>query len=442
MTEMYSKLQQVYSLSVLSNAAFGFTFSNFSALQHFVTTIVHQTLSAPATQQLLGRGWVPVWGPVVFSNNPQASSVVADNTMMLLYNTAQHLFVIAIAGTNIKSTYGWFQEDFKVNAIVKWKDITGKSGSALEVIPAAIAEGTNTGLQILTRMKDSTGMSMIEALSGYLPKVKPGAELAVSGHSLGGALTPVMALYLKDTMTSWNKNHIVKVISAYPTAGPTAGNEAFARAVSKNIVYESRYNNIDVVPQGWQKSTLARVPEFYADYIMPPAGADPFNPLIGTLCTGAVLNTIDTSGRVPKPISYIQAEPWIPMTGHFDIATDETIRRKFANIGMVVPDPLKAYIPYLVNFARFLAQLGYQHLDAYHTQLGIKKFAGIYESVIAGDAPSGQSKAKARLEAIGKTVANLTGIHAFERLATAESAVLPDNSKTNKPAASLPMAEV
>src|SRR5690349_2063987 len=110
----YSLENQIHSLSSISNAAFDLQETSLSSLQTLTTTIVKNALSDTIIQGCIGN-WQLVWGPVVFSNNPNAATVVADNTMMLLYNPSpdgqtQDQFVVAIAGTNAVSMYGWFQE--------------------------------------------------------------------------------------------------------------------------------------------------------------------------------------------------------------------------------------------------------------------------------------------------------------------------------------------
>lgn len=412
MTATYTKIQQIHSLSVLSNAAFGYKFTDFQQMQTFVNTVVQQTLADKKVQQCLGSNWQPVWGPIVFCNNPNAAQVVADNTMMLHYSPSQNLFVIAIAGTNIYSMYGWFEEDLKVNKTVAWKDIIGHRVSILDN-SAAVSEGTAIGLNQLLKMTDKHGKTMIQALEAMLPNVNPGAEVAAAGHSLGGALAPAMAMYLKDTIKTWNSPSRVNTISAYPTAGPTAGNDAFAKHAEKNLEYKSMHNTLDVVPMAWQLDTIAQIPTIYGDNIAPPAGSTPFNTPIGMLCVAAAANTYHFALKtIPISNHYTQIQPWIGMPGTFDQKTDDEIKHKFKHLGLLIPEPLKQYIPFLVNTARFLAQMGYQHLDAYITQLGITTFNTQYDSVKDKYAPS--DKKKVRLEAIGKAMSKITGVRSLE----------------------------
>ena len=121
----YSQEQQIHSLSLLSNAAFGHTFPNSSTLQAFVEKVVSDTLNDSTIQGYIGSDWTVVWGPIVYSHNATAASLVADNTMILFYSPGQNLFVVAIAGTNIDSVYGWLQEDFAVNSLVTWQSVVG-----------------------------------------------------------------------------------------------------------------------------------------------------------------------------------------------------------------------------------------------------------------------------------------------------------------------------
>src|SRR5689334_7349381 len=122
----YPKEQQIHSLSLLSNAAFDLQEPDFTTLQGLTTSIVVDTLANSDVQKTIGTDWQLLWGPVVYSHNPNALSVVAANTMMLLYSASQNLFVVGIAGTNLASVYGWMQEDFQVNSLVNWGSIIKK----------------------------------------------------------------------------------------------------------------------------------------------------------------------------------------------------------------------------------------------------------------------------------------------------------------------------
>lgn len=391
---MYSKKELIHSISFLSNAAFDIQANSFDELQKDTTEIVNATLTNLDVQNDIGV-WTQVWGPVVFSNNPTSKTVVADNTMMLVYNKAENLFVVGIAGTNVVSTYGFFQEDFKVNNLVQWSDVVNKNISN----SGSIAEGTNLGLTILNDMMGpeltvnngkGPAVTMITALQNFIALADnniANAEIAVSGHSLGGALAPVMAMYLQDTAAGgWNNGNIT-TISAWPTAGPTPGNADFATYVAAQMGsnYQSYYNPLDVVPQAWQASTLELIPNLYKDYLDAPESSAPFYTPVGTLAVGASINRIHTQDTFPfvYVINYQQVMPWnvLPNSSYnADIQAD--LETKLIGAGtLIYSSSLHDYFPYLKFLLLFLNQMLYQHTKAYNSLLGIDDFMSKYSDI-------------------------------------------------------------
>lgn len=390
----YPKPQQIHSLSLLSNAAFDLIEPSSDVLQSKTTQIVTETINNDTIKSYIGN-WDLLWGPIVYSNNTSTEKVVADNTMMLLYNKDENLFVVAIAGTNAVSMYGWMQEDFGVNKLQKWKDITGKDVNK----KISIANGTNLGLQILLHKMEgdelqppyNTKVDMLTALKDYAQKnTITAAEIAVAGHSLGGALSPVMALYMQDTQDTWNTNNVDFTITTWPTAGPTPGNKEFAQYLSDSMGdnYNSLHNPIDVVPQAWQKESMVNIPTIYGTNIPTPKPDD--YSAVGTLVAAAYLRTIDTGSLIPYRIEYTQSEPWTALDGSaFDTKTDSDAETAaLAVTALYEPTGLSEYSPYLVFLFRFLAQLGFQHTKAYNTLLSISEFADefnvIKNSIVTG----------------------------------------------------------
>lgn len=393
MTPTYSKEQQIYSLSFSTNSASGLSWqqsdckSGFLAMQAYVTKVAQDVLAQTTT--LIGD-WSAVWGPIVFSENPTSNAVHADNTMGLYYNKLNNLFVIAIAGTNPISTFGWFTQDFSVNTLVSWESISGVSNSG------SIANGTSIGLHILLDMQDTNGNTLIETLSQYIVKNKipAGAEIAVTGHSLGGALSPTLALYLSDTKSNWDPSDKLS-ISTYPTAGPTPGDKDFAtyyeqQIKANKIAYNSKYNNIDVVPHAWQSTDLETIPSFYDNDIKPSSTDSPNQSILGSLVTlAAFIAMADKIVVVPHKNPYQQIQPSTALTGAFDHMTDLKIQAAIALIRAVdLPKNLKnLYLPVISQFARFVGQAATQHTTAYNSLLDIINFMTAYKTIITNNKP-------------------------------------------------------
>lgn len=413
----YPKEQVIHSFSSFSNAAFGVTsYNNVPDLENYATTIVKDAMANSTITNCIGTDWQLLWGPVIYSNEPNANVVVADNTMLMVYSPSQKLVIIAIAGTNIDSTYGWLKEDFNVSTMVPWQTVVGSGVNNNIPAAAAISEGTNLGLEALLSMQDSNNNTLIDALESLLAQTSTpsGLELAVAGHSLGGTLCPTMALYLQnittDSSLNWNTSGKVTTISAWPTAGPTPGESNFATYLPTCISYTSRFNTLDVIPQAWESDHLASIPSIYDTQITPVKGAVPADTVIGVLTTGAFLNSnqivVDGLKITVTQNDYQQAQPRTPITGSFSWVEDFKYSVGLGVIfdDLTVPQPLQQYQAYFTNFARFIVQMGYQHTTAYSTLLGIETVANEYTDIKNENNPEGKTVEDLHREAAARAM--------------------------------------
>lgn len=417
----YSPEQQIHSLSLITNAAFGLEFPNYAALESYTNQVIATTLTDDQEVQpqnnnniglnylgstAAGTAWQLVWGPIVFCNDQTASPIAADNTMALYYNASQSQFVVGIAGTNSVSMYGWKVEDFEVGNTVAWTTINPKSPAPSN---ALIAQGSSIGINNLLSLTDPNNgnRTMIQQLQYFLVNsVKgnsnfPYPAVAVAGHSLGGALTPLMALYLYETMSTWNTGtYKVKTITAYPTAGPTAGNLNFANYVqglpAASFVYVSKYNTLDVVPQAWQLDSMVTIPTLYNGNSDVYATTPP-ECIIGSLTLGAIASSINPGTLLFN--KYTQITPHISMTGTYlpvsqvvanGSPEEQELYKGANNIETIIAeintylilakkpnDNIGQYGYFLQNFIFFLLEAAYQHTTAYNatTMLNIQGLA-------------------------------------------------------------------
>lgn len=387
-------LKQIYSLSFSVNSASNLSWkqtdckSGMLEMQAYVKKVAADVLSQTAS--IIGN-WKAIWGPIVYANDSTSTSVHADNTMGMYYNSDENTMVIAIAGTNVNSPFGWFVEDFSVHTTKSWEIVTGVSGSG------NISHGTYVGLSILLGMKDANGDTVVTALKNFLTENPSltGMQVAVAGHSLGGALSPTLALYLLDTKSDWDSNNMTS-IGAFPTAGPTPGDEAFASYYEKQIAankiyYLSQHNAIDIVPHAWQKEDLEKIPTIYQDYIKQPSDANPSETITGTLASAAALNALATKNIIGVPVNrYQQISPSTTLQGTFDTEMDDVISKKLKYIALVLPSALGEYAVYLKNLARFAAQAAVQHTSEYHKLLDIVPFMAVYKKILAKNKPKNQ----------------------------------------------------
>ena len=386
-------LKQIYSLSFSVNSASGLSWSQNDCksgmieMQSYVTKVANDVLKE--TKGIIGD-WKAIWGPIVYANDPTSTSVHADNTMGMYYNEDENTIVIGIAGTNINSPYGWFVEDFSVNKTVSWELVTGAPNSG------NISNGTHIGLTILLNMTNKEDTSMLTALKNFLQDNShlQDVQVAVAGHSLGGALSPTLALYLVDKKKDWDPESRASV-GAFPTAGPTPGDEGFASYYEKQIAankiyYLSQHNALDVVPHAWEKGDLEKIPTIYEEYIKQPSDANPAETLTGTLATVAALNALSAKNIAGIPVNrYKQISPSTTLQGSFDTTIDDIISKKLKYIRLVLPLALGKYAAYLRNLVRFAAQAGTQHVTAYYSLLDVEAFMDAYKEILKNNKPSG-----------------------------------------------------
>jgi len=272
-------------------------------------------------QEQLGR-WEVVWGPAVVQ--PVKNGYVINAMYVAHSLDTPSWYVVSIAGTNPSSLFDWLFEDLLVKYQVPW--VFGTEPNA------KIALGTAIGLDIILAAKPggdrpNAGKILIEFLKD-LPEKDIG--LCVTGHSLGGALSPTLALLLKNIQLRWDSECKAK-ISAMSTAGPTAGNSAFSQYSDGILKEVTRYwNSLDVVPHAWNETTLEQIKRIYVPSIPKNKGVN----LLVNWAEKAALNG-----------DYYQIKPnELPFEGE---------------INQEIIDPKS---PAFINFFR---QVGYQHVEAY-----------------------------------------------------------------------------
>jgi hypothetical protein len=179
--------------------------------------------------------WSLKWGP-------------ADNDGILAFvalNSAGTQYAVAIRGSLTDEDAAgfisnWF-DDFDALVQVPWLYPQRIKG-------ARISAGLNQALALLMGLTDPvTDLSLLD----YLRKtLRPGTNVMITGHSLGGALTTLVAPWLYDQLRLGGASNAN--ITPYTFAAPTAGNLAFAQYYDS--IFPNSYravNTQDVIPMGY-----------------------------------------------------------------------------------------------------------------------------------------------------------------------------------------------
>jgi hypothetical protein len=191
--------------------------------------------------------WQCIWGPAQNSDESNLAFVAA----YFMDAGPPATFAAAVTrGTDTDITDGW-------GVVVQiWEDMDVTRQVPLSWAPgnsARIAGGTADGLSDIQSLT-SGGNTLAQFLGAYLSDpTNQNPVLVVTGHSLGGCLTSVIAPWLQSALASQCPGlHIVPATFA----APTAGNADFATYFQTSFGYSLRvFNSLDIVPLGWEDIT-------------------------------------------------------------------------------------------------------------------------------------------------------------------------------------------
>lgn len=206
-----------------------------------------------------------VW---IYSNRGEAR-----NTNVVFVSEDGTELVIAVAGTNFINNYDWFTEDFLVGSQVNWApDIVNAGARPKDQFMGQISEGTAIALQNSWNLKCSIldEKTLVEWLRDYLasPHGENISKVTVSGHSLGGAISPVLAQALADHESEWNIQDRIIEIRSFLYAGPGIADQGFVNYVQNGKVQlNSVYNTKDVVPHSWLLRMLNNVHDLFVPFL-------------------------------------------------------------------------------------------------------------------------------------------------------------------------------
>ncbi|MFZ5637273.1 MAG: lipase family protein [Pseudomonadota bacterium] len=184
-----------------------------------------------------------VWGPAELDHWDD----VSYSRAFIAGDSETNEYFVVIRGTNFESLSSWLNQDFDLD---KAKPFGQLPGSPPKVpADALISQGTFNGMSDLIRLRDpATHASMVEFLSALKPQY-----LYVTGHSLGGTLTPTLFAYLNAMLNGGGPAHGMALWSfAGLTPGGTGFNAYFNSVLINDQGFEWRiHNSLDIAPFCW-----------------------------------------------------------------------------------------------------------------------------------------------------------------------------------------------
>jgi len=250
----YAVRQQMLCFAYLAYTGEGLTTSTAEAAATISANITSGIAQINSGANNLLEGWGIVWGPVPYT---VPGALYQDNLVYIVQQGSSTQYALAVRGTNFISEVDWLLEDFEINNTMPWPmpgaDSTCKPG-------AAVTESTSIAMNILLSMQSSSGQSIIEFLRAQT--LNTSINLCVTGHSLGGALSSTLALYLLENQGSWDQSAGTRsTVSAVCFAAPSAGNALFAE--NSDLVFTSVIGNGKF--PGWDVSLLTNLDNVACD---------------------------------------------------------------------------------------------------------------------------------------------------------------------------------
>ncbi len=209
-----------------------------------------------------------VWGPAAHSPDALVFAHPTDALVLVCRDAASGDYTVVFRGTNPVSGYEWLFQDFMIDGQAPWNGLTAAAGAPDD---ALVSDGTATALSLRLALTPApgfagAGISLADALVGLAASADGAASIRFTGHSLGGLLAPVAALWLSDRLDGASGDGAPSrpPLSVYGIASPTPGNAAFASYLDSRLPGYYRYaNGLDVAALAWEEESMATLPGLY-----------------------------------------------------------------------------------------------------------------------------------------------------------------------------------
>ncbi len=209
-------------------------------------------VAVPGLARTSGGSWSCIWGPARDATDANLAFVAACTAP----NGALLRAVVVLRGTDI--TRGDLLGDLK--QVYEDLDVAHQRALPWQTPGGvAVAPGTLDGLETVAALVSGGRQLLTFVVALLRGPAAAGAPLLVTGHSLGGCLTTVVAPWLLQGLV---RAGVAPQVVPVTFAAPTAGNAAFASYFDALFRGSVRVQNpLDVVPRAW--ADLASLADLY-----------------------------------------------------------------------------------------------------------------------------------------------------------------------------------
>jgi hypothetical protein len=197
-----------------------------------------------------GEKFCVVWGPVQTTDR----FGVAKSLLFIAINESSNEHYVVMRGTNPDSLTSWVTEDFEVGEKRDFADLFGNPPAVPQ--NTWISKGSFHGTNLLARMRDH---QLKQSAVEYLKAAAPPA-IYVTGHSLGGTVTPCFFAYLNAMLFGGAP---VTKMALWSFAGLTPGGSEFNNYFNAMLVHQPHFlwrvhNDLDIAPLLWCAESKVR----------------------------------------------------------------------------------------------------------------------------------------------------------------------------------------